>query len=63
MLPDIGADENIIGPRHLRHIGLSTSYLNPPPDAPRFTADGSVMKPALGSFLVDLKVKDNTTRA
>ncbi|MPC72589.1 Retrovirus-related Pol polyprotein [Portunus trituberculatus] len=63
MLPDIGADENIIGPRYLRDIGLSISDLKPPPDSPRFTADGSVMKPALGSFLVDLKVKEKTTRA
>ncbi|MPC41351.1 hypothetical protein E2C01_034939 [Portunus trituberculatus] len=63
MLPDTCADENIIGPRHLRDIALSTSHLKPPPDSPRFTADGSVMNLALGSFLAELKVKAKTTRA
>ncbi|MPC70837.1 hypothetical protein E2C01_065098 [Portunus trituberculatus] len=63
MLPDTGADENTIGPRHLQDIGLSINELKPSPDSSRFTTDASVMMPALGSFLVDLKVKEKTTRA
>ena len=57
MLPDTGADEIIIGLQHPNARGLSTNALKPPPDTPIFTADGSAMKPALGSFRAELQVK------
>ena len=63
MLPDTGADVTIIGPGHLARLGLSTSDLQPPPADPRYTADGSLMTPALGSLQVELHLKDNKTEA
>ena len=57
MLPDTGADEIIIGLQHLNAMGLSTNDLKPLPDTPRFTANGSAMKPALEMFRAKLQVK------
>ncbi|XP_050705846.1 uncharacterized protein LOC126991139 [Eriocheir sinensis] len=61
MLPDTGADVTVIGPEHLRSLGLSISDLQPSPTDPKYTADGSPMAPALGSLQVEISVKQKTT--
>lgn len=62
MLPDTGADTTVIGPDHLRSIGLTLDDLQPPPQTPTYVADGSPMQPAIGSVQVRLQVKDSSTR-
>lgn len=57
MIPDTGADATIIGPSHLPSIGVTIEDLTPPPQAPRYTADGTEMKQALGSVYVQLTLK------
>lgn len=54
MLPDIDADVTLIGQQHLDILQISRSTLQPPPLAMTFTADGSTMTPALGTFQVTL---------
>lgn len=57
MIPDTGADATIMGTKHLSSICLTTGDLRPPPHTPRFTADGTQMKQALGSAYVQLTLK------
>ena len=56
MLPDTGADFSVIGPQHLEFLNISRDSLKPlSPDSPMtLTADGSPMKPALGTFQATL---------
>ena len=61
MIPNTGADVTLIGLNHLHHLGLSKQVLQPPPQAKRFTADGSEMSPPLGSFKANVTFADNAT--
>lgn len=61
MLPDTGADVTLIGLNHLQRLGLSRHDLQPPPAARRYTADGSEMAPAIGSFKGKITFAAKTT--
>jgi len=54
MMPDTGADITVIGPQHLKSLGIPWSQLQTPPQTTTFTADGSEMAPALGMLTVTL---------
>ena len=54
MLPDTGADFTVIGLQHLQSLGIPRSSLQAPPPLVCFTADGSQMSPALGTFQATL---------
>ena len=54
VIPDTGADSTVIGPQHLKSLGLSKSDLGPPPTLNYYNADGSKMPAALGSFQAEL---------
>lgn len=54
MMPDTGADVSVIGPQHLKSLGIPRSHLHPPPQTTTLTADGSKMAPALGTFTATL---------
>ena len=54
IIPDTGADSTVIGPQHLKTLGLSKSALDPPPTVAYYNADGSKMPAALGSFRAHL---------
>ena len=60
-IPDTGSDVTLIGLNHLHHLGLSKQVLQPPPQAKRFTADGSEVAPLLGSFKANVTFADNAT--
>ncbi|KAK8372031.1 hypothetical protein O3P69_011884 [Scylla paramamosain] len=54
VIPDTGADTTVIGPQHLRDLGLAKQELDPPPSLRYYNADGSRMPAALGSFQAKL---------
>ena len=54
VIPDTGADTTVIGPQHLRDLGLTKQELDPPPSLRYYNADGSRMPAALGSFQAKL---------
>ena len=50
VIPDTGADTTVIGPQHLKYLGLTRRELDPPPTLDYYNADESKMPAALGSF-------------
>jgi len=53
-IPDTGADTTVIGPQHLKDLGLTKRDLDPPTNLTYYNADGSTMPPAIGSFQAEL---------
>ncbi|XP_045114017.1 uncharacterized protein LOC123506168 [Portunus trituberculatus] len=53
-IPDTGADTTVIGPQHLRMLGIDRQALGPPPSLAYYNADGTKMSAALGSLQATL---------
>ncbi len=61
MLSDTGADVTIMRLDHLQRLGFSRRDLVPPPEARRYTADGSAMAPAFGSLKAEVTFAQRST--
>ncbi|XP_045105165.1 uncharacterized protein LOC123500536 [Portunus trituberculatus] len=53
-IPDTGADTTVIGPQHLKMLGIDRQALGPPPSLAYYNADGTKMSAALGSLQATL---------